>query len=149
MATKEATTEKVWQFLKDEFGDVRTTAAGFAIEYGSTVVLIEAREWVADEQGNPRSVVYIWAPICREVPATPEMFHWAATEGRQQLFGGVAVLEPEGDEGCFLVFDHTLLGDYLESPELITALAAVVVNADALDDLVIGRFGGKRYIDPG
>ena len=145
MATVEATTAKVQRILQDSFSDVRLANNGFAIPYESTVAFVEIREWIKDQDGNPRTVVYVWAPIGRDVQPSPELFRWAAIEGRQQLFGGVTVAE--ADELLLVVFDHSLLGDYLDPDELTTAVAAVVLAADDMDDIVRDRFDGKRYTD--
>ena len=46
------------------------------------------------------------------------------------------------------MFDHALLGDFLDPDELIGAVRDHVHTADELDDIVHDRFGGKRYTDP-
>lgn len=148
MASVDATTQKVQRILTSEFDSVRLTKdGGFAIEHGSTITFIEVLEWAPDADGNPRSLVRVWAPLGRDVRRSPEMYRWAATEGQAKLFGGVSILEnPDGD-GAFLMFATTLLGDYIDPAELTTAVFAVVFTADDLDDLVRERFGGKRYTD--
>jgi len=148
MATVDATSQKVQRILGAEFSDVRLAKNGFSVPYESTTAFVEIREWSPDKDGNPRSVVYIWAPIGREVKPTPEMYHWAATDGRQRLFGGVTVIDNEGGKDCFLMFDHTLLGDFLDPAELVSAVGAIVTTADEFDEIVRDKFGGKRYTDP-
>lgn len=148
MATAEETGRKVQRILAAEFNDVRLTKdGGFAVEYGSSVTFIEPIDWVPDSDGSSQSLVRVWAPIGRDVKPTPEMFRWAATEGQDKLFGSVTVLEGKDGEGCLLMFDHTLLGDYVDPAELTTAIYAVLFTADDLDDIVHDRFGGKRYTD--
>src|SRR3954447_20099034 len=108
MATVEATTQKVQRILAGEFKGVMLMDEGFSIEQGSTRVFIEIREWSPDSEGNPRSIVYVWAIIAREVKPSPELYHWAATKGQQMLFGGVSVFDSK-DGTCFVQFDNTLL----------------------------------------
>jgi hypothetical protein len=90
------------------------------------------------------------APLGRGVPKTPELFRWAAVDGQQFRIGSVSVLEDQDatKDTCFLQFDHTLLGDYLDPAELVTAVGAVMYTADDLDEVVHTRFGGKRFSDP-
>ena len=147
MATVDATSEKVQRMLVEGFGDVMLTRDGFAIERGSTRVNIEVRDWGKDGKGDPSSIVRMWAPLVRELKPTPEFYHWAAVDGSKFLFGSVTVYDNEATADCFVVFDHTLLGDYLDLDELTGAIAMVARTADDLDDVVHDRFGGKRYTD--
>ena len=123
MATVEATTEKVQRILVDAFNDVRLRkSGGFMLEVGSTAAFVEIQAWTPDKDGNPRSLVYIWAPLGRDVKPTEELFHWAAVDGQQFRLGTVTVIENKEDGTCFLQFDHTILGDYLDPAELVTAV---------------------------
>ena len=146
MATVEATTQKVQRILTSEFSKVMLIENGFSLEHGSTRAFVEIREWSPDADGNARSVVYVWAIIARDVKPSPELYHWAATKGQQMLFGGVTVIDRE-DGQCYVQFDNTLLGDFLDPSELITSVYVVTVTADDLDDFVHTEFGGKRYTD--
>ena len=47
-----------------------------------------------------------------------------------------------------MILDHTLLGDYIDPAELVSAVNAVMSSADELDEIVHDRFGGKRWTDP-
>ena len=139
---------KVQRMLIGEFGNVRLTKdGGFAIDIGSTVVFIEIKEWTADKDNNPRSLVYLWAPLGRDVKQSPELYEWAATEGRQKWFGGVAVQKSEDGKTAFVSYDHTLLGTTVDPDELVSAVQMVGWTADDLDDVVTTKFGGKRYTD--
>ncbi len=149
MATVEATTQKVQRILVEEFNDVRLHKnGGFVLETGSTAAFVQIQEWTPDKDGNPRSLVYIWAPLGRDVKPSPELYHWAAVDGQQMRFGTVSVLDNTEAGTCFVQFDRTLLGDYLDPAELVTAVNAVLFTADDLDEIVHDRFGGKRYTDP-
>ena len=148
MATVEETTQKVQRILVDSFNDVRLRKDGFALEVGSTAAFVEIQAWTPDKDGNPRSLVYIWAPVGRDVAPSDELFHWAATDGQQFRLGGVTVIENKQAKTCYLQFDHTILGDYLDPAELVTAVGAVMYTADDLDETVHTRFGGKRWTDP-
>jgi hypothetical protein len=60
----------------------------------------------------------------------------------------VSVIENKDAKTCFLQFDYTILADYLDPAELVSAVSAVMYTADDLDETVHSRFGGKRYTDP-
>ena len=139
---------KVQRMLAGAFNDVRLTKdGGFALPMGSTVVYVEIKEWTPDVDGNPRSLVYLWSPLGREVPVSPELFEWAATEGRQKWFGGVNVQKHEDGKTAFVTYDHTLLGNFVDPDELSSAANMVGWTSDDLDDVVTTKFGGKRYSD--
>jgi hypothetical protein len=55
-------------------------------------------------------------------------------------------LNDDGRTGI-LGFEHAILGDHLDAPELHQAVAAVGFTADRLDDELQARFGGKRLAD--
>ena len=139
---------KVQRMLISEFGNVRLTKdGGFAIDIGSTVVFIEIKEWTPDKENNPRSLVYMWAPLGRDVKQSPELYEWAATEGRAKWFGGVVVSKNKDADTAFVTYDHTLLGNFVDPDELYSAVYMVAWTADDLDDVVTTKFGGKRYTD--
>ena len=149
MATVEATTEKVQRILVEEFNDVRLRkSGGFILEVGSTAGFVEIQAWTPDKDGNPRTLVYIWAPLGRDVKPSEDLYHWAAVEGQQFRLGTVTVLDEKEAGTCVIQFDHTIMGDYLDPAELATAVGAVLWTADDLDEIVHDRFGGKRYTDP-
>jgi len=149
MATVEATTQKVQRILAEEYNDVRLRKnGGFLVPGGSTAAFVEIQEWTPDKDGNPRTLVYIWAPLGREVKPTEDLYHWAAVDGQQFRLGTVTVLDEKDAGTCFIQFDHTIMGDYLDPAELTTAVGAVLWTADDLDETVHDRFGGKRYTDP-
>jgi hypothetical protein len=147
MATAEQTSQKVQRMLASAFTDVRLTSNGFAVPHGSSQVLVEVRDWGKDSKDEPQTLVYLWAPLGRDVKLTPELFKWAATEGQDKYFGSTHVYPYDDGENGSVTLEHTLLGDYLDPMELETAVAMMFFSADALDDIVHEKFGGKRYTD--
>ena len=147
MATVEESTQKVQRILVSKFNKVILLEDGFAIERGSTRVKIEIKDFGKDSDGNPDSLVHLWAPIGREIPATPEFFRWAATEAQGYRFGATIVYENEDKTQCSAVFAHSLLADFLDPGELENAIWMVAGTADDLDDKIHDQFGGKRWTD--
>ena len=82
MATVEETTQKVQRILVSTFNEVGLIEDGFAVEHGSTRVKVEIKRLRQGRDGNPDSLVHLWAPIGREIRLTPEFFRWAATEAQ-------------------------------------------------------------------
>jgi hypothetical protein len=148
LATAEEIAPKVQRILVAGFNDVRLTKdGGFALSAGSTTAYVEPKDWAPDSEGNPRSLVRVWAPIGHDVPITPELYKWAATEGQSKWFGSVTVMPDEEGKLAFMMFDLTLLGDFLDPAELVNAVGAILFTADELDDIVHDKFGGRRQTD--
>lgn len=139
--------DKVQRILVDDMElNVRLNSGGYQVPFQSTAVNIRVFE--QGEGDSSRVLVKMWAPILRDVKEDPEMFRWIATEGTSYLFGN-ACWNPDPERPGFgmISFDHTLLGDYLDSAELRGALAALAVTANDLDDELQPRFGGLRFVD--
>jgi hypothetical protein len=147
MATVEQTQQKVQRMLAASFNDVRLTKSGYSLPYGSSQVFVEVRDWGKDSKGEPQTLIYLWAPLGREVKITPELYKWAATEGQDKYFGSVHVYPKDDGSTANVTFEHTLLGDFVDPMELETAVGMMFFSADALDDIVHDQFGGKRYTD--
>ncbi len=114
----------------------------------STQIHIRILEWGKSDDGEPRSLVRISAPLLRGVDPSPALYEYLAREAPRHWFGNVSVWDDENNKGkLFLSFAHTLLGDYLDEDELSTAMYGVLHNADELDDKLQQRFGGKRWTD--
>jgi hypothetical protein len=112
----------------------------------STALRIRVQEWGKDKDGDPQTLVLITALILIGVKPSPELFEWVARNGGSRWFGHVEVFDSEpGLVG--LIMSHTLLGDYLDEKELESAMWGVLGAADAWDDELQGKFGGKRWAD--
>jgi hypothetical protein len=46
-----------------------------------------------------------------------------------------------------VAFEHNILGDNLDEPELVATVTALISTANNLDDELQKKFGGKRTID--
>ncbi len=151
MATLDQTMMRVQRLLTGPLGlRVQVSNDGFEVRFKdiSTVLHIRVREWGTDDAGEPQTIVLLSAPILQGVGATPDLFEWVARNGGSRLFGHIEVYDDDAQPGSvFLLASHTLLGDYLDEKELESAMMGVLSSADAWDDDLQQRFGGKRWID--
>ena len=150
MATVDQTMMKVQRILTGPMGlKVMLHADHFRVSFSdtSTFLRIQVSEWGKDDDGNPRSVVLVTAPLLRQVPTSPDLFEWIARHGGSRWFGHVEVHPSEAPDHVNLVFSHTLLGDYLDQPELETTMWALLSAANEWDDELKEKFGGKRTVD--
>lgn len=150
MATVEQTMMKVQRILTGPMGlKVMLDGDRFRVTFqdASTALSILVKELGSDDEGNPRTVVLVTAPILWGVTPTPELFEWVAREGGSRWFGHVEVHDSSEAGKVDLMFSHTLLGDFLDQGELETAMWALLSTADTWDDQLLPRFGGRRTTD--
>jgi hypothetical protein len=135
---------RVQRMLAELLGSVRVGGNGsFIVENGSTVTFVDVIEW-----GEGSSLVRIYGALILDVPLTPDLYEWVATEGQRFHFGACRVI-PGAEPGTGIVeMSHTLLADYLDKDELMAAIAGVAGSGDDLDDELQARFGGRRFTDP-
>ena len=149
MATVDQTMMKLQRILTGSLGlKIMLDGERVRISFtdSSTQLILTVREWGQDSEGEPRSLVLISAPILLDVTPTPEMFEWVARNGGARFFGHVEVIEA-AEGKVHLIFSHTLLGDYLDQPELESAMWGILQVADEWDDELQPRFGGQKYRD--
>ena len=151
MATVDQTMMKVQRLLTGPMG-LKISLAGetFSVRFqdASTSVQLRVQDWGKDKEGEPRTLVLISSLILKQVKPTPELFEWVARQGGTKWFGHVEVYDDSSLPGTvFLIFSHTLLGDYLDEKELESAMYAVLSTADTWDDELLAKFGGKRWLD--
>jgi hypothetical protein len=150
VATVEQTMMKVQRILTGPM-DLRVTLnkETFSVQFAdtSTSVLIRVQDWGADSEGDPRTLVLLTSLILREVRPSPALFEWVGRNGGSRWFGHVEVHDSSKSGMVDLLMSHTLLGDFLDEKELETGVYSVLGSADAWDDELQQRFGGKRWVD--
>lgn len=134
------TKDKVQRLLTDLLNNVQIDKEGrFNFRHGSTQVFVRVREW---QEGT---VVDVFAPTNFDIPATPELFRYVATNADAYVFGRLGATEH--DKGVNIAFSHTLLGDTLDPDELKLAVFAVAGTAEKIDDEIRAKFGGSIFHD--
>jgi len=133
---------KVQRILTETFGSVSVDQDGdFFTRFDSAVVYIRPFE-----KSDEVTLVRTWSIMLRDVPLTPEVYRWVATEGQAFFFGRAQLFEEEGGKGS-IHFSHNLLGDFLDPEELQWAVIALGNSANELDDQLQSRFGGRKFLD--
>ena len=140
--TVEQVKEKVQRILVEALGSVSIDKDGdFFVRHDSTVVYVRVSELRDDA-----TIVKSWAILLNDVPLTPEVYRWVATEGQEYFFGHARLVETEEGKGR-IQFEHILLGDFLDPDELEWAVIALGNTTDQLDDELKAKFGGSRFIE--
>lgn len=157
MSEIELVKSKVARYLKEIFPSAKQNEQShWTVSFEST------RVWIAIEKGFvpksdknknwhmkhdiPNILVKVWATILVNVPRSPGLFKWVATEGQNWMLGGTRVVL--GNEGeCSLIFTYSIAGETMDPGEFKNAVMSVVTVANHLDDIAQEKFGGKRFID--
>ena len=151
MATVEQTTMKVQRLLTGPMNlKLRLEGDTFSIVFTdmSTSVQLRVQEWGKNKDGEPQTLVLISSMILRAVKPSPALFEWVARNGGSRWFGHVEVYDDKNSPGdVLLIMAHTLLGDYLDEAELGHGVFGILNAADAWDDELQKKFGGKRWTD--
>lgn len=130
---------KIRDMLLEKGLHVTLIDKGFQVPFDSTAVNINVLAQ------DTRTLVQMYVPVLRQLPPSAEMFEYVATEGQSYFFGNLHYVRDI--DGGLLVFEHTLLGDYLDADELHAAVGALASTGNDLDDELQKRFGGKRFVD--
>lgn len=132
--------ETLERYLEESSSDYSTDADGdFVVRHGSATIWIRPVEW-----GDGQTIVRIWSITNVGMHVDGALTRFLATQGGNFLFGGFRLDESRRA----VLLGHTLLGDFLSRRELEEALAAVSETADAYDDLIKARFGGRLFSEP-
>lgn len=141
MAEVAAVKERVRQILMQRHGEVTEDADGdFKRRTGSTTIFVSVRPWADYDQ----TIVEVWGFVGRNVPPSPDLFHFVATKTDTFMMGHLGVADNEDGTVNIGMF-HRLLGEDLDAEELMAALGGVSGSADELDDEITTRFGGVRF----
>lgn len=141
MATVDQVKNKIQRMLTNRFGTVKIDKDGdFVVVFESAVVFVHVHQWTDDQ-----TVVAVRCPMITDVKITPELTHWIAVEGQRFVFG-TCYLNPDANgKTGWVYFQHNLLGDDLDEPELMETLDAIVLTGNKLDNELCAQFGGKLF----
>jgi hypothetical protein len=132
-----ATRDRVASMLAALVGSIELSAAGdLSFPYESTRVFVNVRPLVDDS-----TVVNVFAFTNVDLVPSAELYEFVALHSGDFVFGHLSLDVTEG-KGT-LILRHTLLADYLDEPELNTAVRAIALTADDIDDELKAKFGGR------
>ena len=134
--------DRVLRMLGDIVGTVEVKGDGdFSFAWETTRLHVGVSPFRESETTVRVQAVAVW-----EVPESPELFKWIATQAHGYTFGALSLYTRT--DGTYNVnFIHTLLGDTLDPDELRHAVNAVSWTANEIDEIVVEKFGGKRWAD--
>ena len=131
------TRDRIASMLANMVGRVELGAGGeLSFPYESTRVFVQVRPWA-----ETSTVVNVFAITNVDLTPSPELFEFVAMRTGDWVFGHLGMSIEDGK--ATLYFNHNLLGDFLDEEELRTAVAAVALSSDDIDDKIKAEFGGQ------
>lgn len=109
----------------------------FVINFGSAVASTRVTPWDEDD-----ALITTRSYVVTDIDITPELTYYLLRENNGIHFGRFA-LDAEND----IVFEHSLVGSTCDQLELRYSVTTVIKLADAYDDEIVTRWGGKRALD--
>jgi type III secretion system-like peptide-binding chaperone len=133
---------KVQQYLTQNFNNITIDKdSNFSLRNGSVRMFVNS--WTRDTADW--TAVSLEIPLLFEVKETPQVFEHIALHADDYVFGHLNVVR--NDNGLRIYLSHTLLGDYLDEPELVRAVSVMLGVADQIDDELKAQFGGTRFYE--
>ena len=133
------TDHRVKLFLDERFGGFdHDPDWGYHGGFGSARVFVDVLP-VPDDSTAVRAS----SPVLSDIDLTDDLALELMRLAAESPFGCYSY-QPARRE---VWFEHVILGDDLDRPELEAAIQVVADTADGEDDALAGRFGGRRYAD--
>ena len=117
----------------------------YVVKQGSSYVTISVISGSRGDEGDSeKPLVRIYAQVVSGVNPEPALLKQLLTLNAKMRFGAFAFL-PEGN---LILFVHTMLGGgHMDDKELVATVTDVALIADAYDDRIVARYGGRRMQD--
>jgi hypothetical protein len=119
---------------------------GYAVDpNGSYVIGLESARvfvvpaWLEDDI----VVARVFAITNLDVPVTAELTSYLLSKNMEFVIGAFALDVSNGA----VWLNHNLMADHMSPEELAMTLGAIAQTADAIDDEIKERFGGRLYIE--
>ncbi len=113
----------------------------YVVKQGSSYVTISVMPGARD---GDKPLVRVYAQVVSGVSPDPGLFRQLLILNAKMRFGAFAYLA----EGDLILFVHTMLGGpHMDEKELIATVTDVALVADAYDDRIVAKYGGRRMQD--
>lgn len=135
----EALRGKLSRYLRESLEEVSVDDEGdFVVPYESVITWVRPVQWT-----EGRTLARVWSITNVDMKVEGGLTKFLLTANAGLVFGGFHL--DEAVPAVMLV--HSLLGEYLNRMELMTALAAVATKANEYAPEIKARFGGKLFTE--
>jgi Putative bacterial sensory transduction regulator len=128
--------ERVTEYMGQLFGEEAHASADspeLTLARGSAEVTVS----VTDMPEGPVVAIYSW--VATGVQPSIDLFRHLLEQNLETVWGAYGI-----DDAGGVLFRHAVPGTSIDKPALRAAVKAVADVADAADDDIVRRFGGKR-----
>ena len=133
--------ERITPMLKELFGEAFVIAdkdfPSFWLTMGSALIRIMVWPF-----GDDESTIQVYSAVVHSIENTPDLMAYLLKANADMRFGAFGI-----DEDGDVIFQHTIMGDMCDKPELKSSVLAVARTADNKDDEIVAKFGGQRAAD--
>ena len=145
MSMIEDVRKKVQRILTDDLGRVEIDRDGdFVLHHESAVVFVSLR--VMNDNPDANVVISAFCPLVINVPLTPDVYKWIATEGQQFFFGHCQLFVNDDNEKLGRIhFGYSIVGNDLDPNELQNLVYVAMITGNQLDDMLKDKFGGQLF----
>jgi len=145
MSIIEDVRKKVQRILTDMIGRVEIDRDGdYVLHHESAVVFVSLREM--SDKPDTNIVINAYCPMVINVPLTPEVYKWVATEGQHYFFGRCQIFENDDNKKLGrILFGYSIVGNDLDPNELENLIFLTMSTGNQLDDMLKDKFGGKLF----
>jgi hypothetical protein len=131
--------ERVAEYMTQLYGEEARAAADspdFVLPRGSAEVNVSI------SSVNDAAVVAVYAWVATGVQPSLDLYRHLLEQNMNAVFGAYGL-----DSANAVLFRHAIPGAALDKDGLRAAIKAVADVADAADEEIVKRFGGKRAVD--
>jgi hypothetical protein len=129
---------KIQRFLGELVNTYEVGPDFYRVRYDSTALMIRPFVWQ-----EKHVMVSFSCMVLREMPFHANLWKRIAEMNKDFLFGKAVYYA----ESKILVWEHYLLGDFMDKDEFMSACSLMVMTANDLDDKLQKEFGGKKFSD--
>lgn len=144
MSRTDEVKNKVQRILADDLGSVKIDKDGdFVVVHESAVTFVQV---YSRNESDPEAdiVINAFCPLIINVPLTPALYEWVATEGQEFYFGSCRVI-PDDEKTGRVLYRYSIVGNDLDPNELFTLVYTVAMTSNHLDNDLQKKFGGELF----
>lgn len=133
--------ERINKMMVDLYGEAGAIASPdrphWRVSSGSATVHVSVTSWVDNIH-----IVQFNAYVALGTEVTESCMRYLLVENHTMVFGGFAI-DSDGD----ISYCHSVVAENCVKEDLKTIIGALRFTADKYDDIIVERWGGKRFND--
>lgn len=133
--------ERISKMMVDLYGEAGATASTdrphWRVSSGSATVHVSVTTW-----RDNINIVQFNAYLALGTETTESCMRYLLVENHTMVFGGFSI-DTDGD----IAYSHSVIAETCTKSDVQTIIGALRYTADKYDDIIVERWGGKRFND--